>query len=711
MLRGSGAPSASPWRRVWGTDSSGSTSGLSGLLSRCRGSNNGSGSHSLLTCTSERVMVLLFITTIIWIAGIISAIVSSRSSGDLLHSPHTPHSHTHDIRPKMGAPPPRPGFNYAQTTLTDTNTLDSPHHPSHTAQPHMGIRGFGLERLARIQEEVAQNLHQIFHHSPDEYADRNENDDDDDTDIDQPTSSSPTSTTTSSQSSPSSSSSSSSSHTMSNPAIVILTYNRRSLLIRTLDALMTLNELPQIKLYVSQDGDDGSLADLPDMYRSKHHVELTLLTRPRKALIGPNQGSTAFLAQHYKSVLDELFLKRKHSHVVIMEDDLLASPDFLRLFIQTAPLLDTDPTIWCVSSWNDNGFKKYVADASRLMRTDYFPGLGWMTNSAIWSELSPLFPLDQWDHFLRLDSVHRGRDCLIPEISRNKNIGQHGTNMGSNFFGKYLAPIAWYEDANSSDMPYGMRTHDGRGEVSLELLRSEHYEKEMHRIVAEATVFGDASSSDVLGRLRSLASTPARLELPPPESFLVTYEKRHYPALAGVFGLLPVPRGVHKGLSSIRLGPHLVYFADVKLCPYLPPPLRFPRNPTITPVPSREGESCTAACARYDGDSVPLSNSTDSTSSLSASSISSSSHLWRCDESHFDYLNSCLLLQSIFPCSNCIGGVSGLDVPNYVSSRKKAEMYGMCLTTEDSSRCEAKHWSAQRACPCVTVVDNGGGGG
>lgn len=54
------------------------------------------------------------------------------------------------------------------------------------------------------------------------------------------------------------------------------------------------------------------------------------------------------------------------------------SYDFLNLFERTAGLLDADPTLLCVSSWNDNSRASLGMDAQLLMRSSYFPGLGWM---------------------------------------------------------------------------------------------------------------------------------------------------------------------------------------------------------------------------------------------------------------------------------------------------------------------------------------------
>ena len=40
--------------------------------------------------------------------------------------------------------------------------------------------------------------------------------------------------------------------------------------------------------------------------------------------------------------------------MIIVEDDLEISPDFYEYFTATLPLLRRDPSLWCVSAWNDN---------------------------------------------------------------------------------------------------------------------------------------------------------------------------------------------------------------------------------------------------------------------------------------------------------------------------------------------------------------------
>lgn len=78
--------------------------------------------------------------------------------------------------------------------------------------------------------------------------------------------------------------------------------------------------------------------------------------------------------------------------VLNFADDLDIAPDFFEYFLGTYWLLKRDPTLWCVSAWNDNGKNELVdhKHPELLYRTDFFPGLGWMLTS----EFS--FELNEW---------------------------------------------------------------------------------------------------------------------------------------------------------------------------------------------------------------------------------------------------------------------------------------------------------------------------
>jgi alpha-1,3-mannosyl-glycoprotein beta-1,2-N-acetylglucosaminyltransferase len=50
------------------------------------------------------------------------------------------------------------------------------------------------------------------------------------------------------------------------------------------------------------------------------------------------------------------------------------SPDFFDYFAAFLPLLQADKTLYCISSWNDNGKHFRVNATDMFYRTDFFPG-------------------------------------------------------------------------------------------------------------------------------------------------------------------------------------------------------------------------------------------------------------------------------------------------------------------------------------------------
>ena len=63
---------------------------------------------------------------------------------------------------------------------------------------------------------------------------------------------------------------------------------------------------------------------------------------------------------------------QQHDFVIFLEEDLIVAPDFLTLFRSTAWLLREDPSIWCVSAWNDVGFELSAFRSMPLVSNDIF---------------------------------------------------------------------------------------------------------------------------------------------------------------------------------------------------------------------------------------------------------------------------------------------------------------------------------------------------
>ncbi|XP_055368932.1 alpha-1,3-mannosyl-glycoprotein 2-beta-N-acetylglucosaminyltransferase b [Betta splendens] len=148
------------------------------------------------------------------------------------------------------------------------------------------------------------------------------------------------------------------------------------------------------------------------------------------------------IARHYRWALNQVFNTFSHSTVVIVEDDLEVAPDFFEYFSALYPILRSDPTLWCVSAWNDNGRDALVdpSKAELLYRTDFFPGLGWMLLKEMWFELEPKWPSAFWDDWMRQPEQRKDRSCIRPEISRTITFGRKGVSLGQ-FFDQYLRYI------------------------------------------------------------------------------------------------------------------------------------------------------------------------------------------------------------------------------------------------------------------------------
>lgn len=229
--------------------------------------------------------------------------------------------------------------------------------------------------------------------------------------------------------------------------ILLLTCNRPSQLRSTLESLLQVRKVERDNIIISQDGAMQEIADIANQYglkllQNKRDIHL----RGGAAHDGANR-----IAQHYKYSLSAVFNDdHRYDAVVIVEDDLLLSPDFYEYMLAVYPILLSDPSAFIVSAWSDNGFKATVNsnDSFALRRTDYFPGLGWLlTRSLYKKELEPNWPESHWDHWLRSAEVSRQRAIVYPHVPRSFHNGVRGTFMNLETHNKYFRDIAYNRDA------------------------------------------------------------------------------------------------------------------------------------------------------------------------------------------------------------------------------------------------------------------------
>lgn len=222
-------------------------------------------------------------------------------------------------------------------------------------------------------------------------------------------------------------------------AVLVMACNRPTVK-RCLDLLIKYRpSVKEFPIVVSQDCGDAATANVIRSYGN----QVSFIQQPDLSDVrdvpANMRGMMGYfkISRHYKWALGQVFDNMGYDTVLIVEDDLDIAPDFYEYFKATKPLLDKDPSLWCVSAWNDNGKEGMVKRNDVLYRTDFFPGLGWMMRKSLWIELEPKWPLGFWDDWMREASQRKDRSCIRPEIPRTRTFGRVGVSRGQ-FYDQHL---------------------------------------------------------------------------------------------------------------------------------------------------------------------------------------------------------------------------------------------------------------------------------
>ncbi|NWI39129.1 MGAT1 acetylglucosaminyltransferase, partial [Picathartes gymnocephalus] len=248
------------------------------------------------------------------------------------------------------------------------------------------------------------------------------------------------------------------------------------------------------------------------------------------------------ISRHYRWALGQVFRTFRYRAAIVVEDDLEVAPDFFEYFQAVFPLLQRDPSLWCISAWNDNG-KEGLVDAGHaelLYRTDFFPGLGWLLLAELWDELEPKWPPAFWDDWMRQPEQRRGRSCVRPEVSRTMTFGRKGVSHGQ-FFDQYLKFIK----LNDRFVPFT--------QLDLSYLKKEEYE----RLFLQQVYSAPEVKLEELQKDAGRDLGPVRLQYRGRDSFK---------ALAKALGLMDdlksgVPRAGYRGVVSFVCRGRRVFLA------------------------------------------------------------------------------------------------------------------------------------------------------
>jgi len=450
--------------------------------------------------------------------------------------------------------------------------------------------------------------------------------------------------------------------TMEDPALLLICFDRPDYLRRTIGSLSSLSRIGELTVYISQDGHHegvnkvaASAVTLGGPLGPPHTRGARHLHHPRdNPAQGVRQPGHAWLSQHYKWALESVFAYG-HSHVITVEDDMEFSADFLELFWSTAWLFRVDSSLICVSSWNDYGFAKWKWHPSRLMRTSFFPGLGWMTSKAGWLAIRRVFPDSNWDNDIRAEGYSRGWECIVPEVNRNHNFGEKGANMDTRLYHQLIEGMKHYT---------GSPNHTFFSNISYLVPGSTI--KSVQQEIWGAEVINWRQQEAVLLQITRAPETS--------KSYVALYSARDFKRLAKKLSLgHDSPRLNFRGVTRLPLKKKAVLLLiNEQTCRFLPDRLKAKPPASLKIATGKGGQACNEVCH---------------------------SMSWRCQERGFDYINNCATLYQQFNCAGC-GLELGDDLPAQIAQSRNPS-FQRCVVSVGRSTCSARSKASARMCPCV----------
>uniref|UniRef100_I3JM10 Protein O-linked-mannose beta-1,2-N-acetylglucosaminyltransferase n=1 Tax=Oreochromis niloticus TaxID=8128 RepID=I3JM10_ORENI len=214
-----------------------------------------------------------------------------------------------------------------------------------------------------------------------------------------------------------------------NVPVAVIAGNRPNYLYRMLRSLLSAHGVNPQMITVFIDGYYEEPMDVVDLFGLKgvQHTPISI--------------KNARVSQHYKASLTATF----NLHPTIVRR-LLYYQYFLcfcSFLSQTIHLLDEDDSLYCISAWNDQGYEHTAEDPALLYRVESMPGLGWVLKKSLYKdELEPKWPTPEklwdWDMWMRMPEQRKGRECIIPDVSRSYHFGIIGLNMNGYFHEVYF---------------------------------------------------------------------------------------------------------------------------------------------------------------------------------------------------------------------------------------------------------------------------------
>uniref|UniRef100_A0A3P8Z165 Protein O-linked-mannose beta-1,2-N-acetylglucosaminyltransferase n=1 Tax=Esox lucius TaxID=8010 RepID=A0A3P8Z165_ESOLU len=253
-----------------------------------------------------------------------------------------------------------------------------------------------------------------------------------------------------------------------NVPVAVIAGNRPNYLYRMLRSLLSAQGVNPQMVTVFIDGYYEEPMDVVELFGLKgvQHTPISI--------------KNARVSQHYKASLTATFnLHPDANFAIVLEEDLDISIDF---FSGLSRLTFTFVFMYSVICFTATiqGYEHTAEDPALLYRVESMPGLGWVLKKSLYKdELEPKWPTPEklwdWDMWMRMPEQRKGRECIIPDVSRSYHFGIIGLNMNGYFHEVYFKKHRLNTVPNVQ-----LKNVDG--------LKKDAYELEIQNLLKEAEV-------------------------------------------------------------------------------------------------------------------------------------------------------------------------------------------------------------------------------
>ena len=192
-----------------------------------------------------------------------------------------------------------------------------------------------------------------------------------------------------------------------------------------------------------------------------------------------------------------------------------------------------------------------------------------MINKKIWNEIEKKFPTDLWDEGMRVSTMSKNRDCIVPEISRNRNIGIIGANMNPRDYALKIQPLAFNKEI--------------KNEYDLKNLGASEYEAYMKNLISTSTFIKNLYEVKGKGKI-----------------FTLPFKSHHRLNLQqSLFIPLQELRSHHQYTIILKHRGNILILAHERLSPYLPKPYQIEKNPTMKIFAGAKAQTCNSVCKSH----------------------------------------------------------------------------------------------------------------